>query len=88
MVPINEQNQHFAELRQKVCSYIHAVVLLRGLPSLEGKNKLFVGKKEEKAVSQTQVRQTMYYVYIVAIRSNAMATLDISQGKQRPSRGA
>ena len=43
-----EQNQHFAELRQKVCLYIHAVVLLRGLPSLEGKNKLFEGKKRKE----------------------------------------
>ena len=41
----NEQNQHFAEFRQKVCLYIHAVVQLRGLPSLEGKNELFVGKR-------------------------------------------
>ena len=41
----NEQNQHFAELRHKVCLYIHAVVLLRGLPSLNGKNELFVGKR-------------------------------------------
>ena len=48
----NEQNQHFAELRQKVCLYIHAAVLLRGLSSLEGKNEIFVGKKDEKAVSQ------------------------------------
>ena len=48
----NEQSQHFAELRQKVCLYIHAVVVLRGLPSLEGKNDLFCGKREEKAVSQ------------------------------------
>ena len=44
----NEQNQHFAELRQKVYLYIHAVVLQRGLPSLEVKNKLFVGKKRKK----------------------------------------
>ena len=36
----NEQNQHFAELRQKVCSYKHAVVLLRGLPSLDVKKRL------------------------------------------------
>ena len=39
--------------------YIHTLLILRGLTSLEGKNKLFVGKKEEKAVSQTQVRQTI-----------------------------
>ena len=31
--------------------FMHAV-LQRGLPSFEGKNELFVGKKEEKAVSQ------------------------------------
>ena len=41
----NGQNQHFAELKQKVCLYIHAVVLLRGLPSLECKNELFVEKR-------------------------------------------
>ena len=49
----NEQNQHFAELRQKVCVYIHAVVLLRGLSSLEGKNELLVGKKRLAESSQT-----------------------------------
>ena len=35
----NEQNQ------QTKSKFIHAVVLQRGLPSLEGKNELFVGKK-------------------------------------------
>ena len=44
-----EQNQHFAELRQKICLYKHAVVLLlplttSGLPSLDGIKELFVGK--------------------------------------------
>ena len=34
MVP-NEQNQHFAELRQKLCLYIYVVVLLTCLPSLD-----------------------------------------------------
>ena len=29
----NEQNQHFAELRQKICLYIHVVVLLICLPT-------------------------------------------------------
>ena len=48
----NEQNQHFAELRHKVCLYINAVVLLRGLPSLNGKNELFVGKKGKKRLAQ------------------------------------
>ena len=42
-----------------ICLYIHALVLLRSLPSLEGKHELFCRKKEEKAVSQTQVRQTI-----------------------------
>ena len=35
--------------------FIHAVVLQRGLPSLEGKNELFVGKKRKKAVSQLKL---------------------------------
>ena len=43
-----EQNQHFAELRQKVCLYIHVVVLQRGLPSLDGKLERFVTKKWQK----------------------------------------
>ena len=40
----NEQNQHFAELREKVCLYIHNLVLHRGLPSLDGKLERFVTK--------------------------------------------
>ena len=48
MGPINEQNQHFAELRQKVCLYTHVVVLQRGLPSLDGKLEHFVTKKYKK----------------------------------------
>ena len=55
----DEQNQHFVELRRRVCLYIHALVFLRVLPSLEGKNSIFLWEKEEKAVSQTYVRQTM-----------------------------
>ena len=47
----NEQNQHFTELRQKVCLYMHALVLQRGLQSLDG--------KLEKNVCQTRVRQTI-----------------------------
>ena len=54
----NEQNQHFVELRQKECLYIHALVLLRGLPSLEGKNKLFGGK----GCSKPNSSQTDYIV--------------------------
>ena len=48
----NEQNQHFEELRQKVCLYIHVVVLQRGLSSLDGKLKRFVTKKVGKAVAR------------------------------------
>ena len=60
----NGQNQHFADLRQKICLYIHAVVLLRGLPSLEGKNELFVGKKRKKLLaksSQTDYSGSQHY---------------------------
>ena len=31
----NEQNQHSAEFRQKVCLSIHDLVIQRGLPSLD-----------------------------------------------------
>ena len=51
----NEPNQHFAELRQKVCIYIHVVVLLQGL---DGINKLFVGKKRKKLLAKSS--QTDY----------------------------
>ena len=37
----NEQNQHFADLRQKVCFYI----LKEVCQVWKAKNKLFVGKK-------------------------------------------
>ena len=50
----NEQNQHFAELRQKVCLYIHVVMPLTSLPSLEGKLVCFVTKKMENAVAKPE----------------------------------
>ena len=55
----NEQNQHFAELRQKFFLYIHIVVLLTYLPSLDGKLERFVTKKWQKWLpnsSQTDYR--------------------------------
>ena len=57
----NGQNQHFAELRHNVCLYIHAVVLLRGLQSLEGKNKRFVGIKRKKLLAKSS--QTDYNIH-------------------------
>ena len=45
---LNEQNQHFAELRRKICLYIHVEVLLTCLPSLDGKLERFVTKKWQK----------------------------------------
>ena len=47
----NEQNQHFAVLRQNVCLYKHVVVLLRCFPSLDCKFERFVTKME-KAVAK------------------------------------
>ena len=44
----NEQNQHFAELRQKITVYIHVVVFLTCLLSLDGKLERFVTKKWQK----------------------------------------
>ena len=45
-----EQNQHFAELRHKICLYIHVVVLLTCLPSFDGKLERFVTKKWQKGL--------------------------------------
>ena len=66
----NEQNLHFAELRQKVRLYIHALVLQRGLPSFDGKLERFV-TKSGKSGCQTRVRQTIvngynYCIYFLA----------------------
>ena len=55
----NEQNQHFAESRQKVCFYTLTVVLQRGLPSLDVKLKRFVTKKWKK-LSALSLSQTDY----------------------------
>ena len=52
----NEQDQHFAELRQKVCLYIHALVLQSDLSSLEGKNRLFVGTRGKSDWPPNQAR--------------------------------
>ena len=41
----NEQNQHFAELRQMVSLYIHNLVHLSCLPNLDVKHKHFVKKE-------------------------------------------
>ena len=54
----NEQNQHFVELREKVCLYIHVVVLQRGLPSLDGKLERYGTKKWKKQLPNSS--QTYY----------------------------
>ena len=55
LLPTGISHLHFTELRQKVRLYIHDLVLLRGLPSSEGKHELFV-KNIRKTVSPTWVR--------------------------------
>ena len=55
----NEQNQCFVELRQKVCLCKHALVLLRGLTSLDGKLTCFDTKKNGKS-GQPSLSQTDY----------------------------
>ena len=64
----NEQNQHFAEFRQNVCLYIHVVVLLRWLPSLDVKLKRFVTKKWKNWLpnsSQTDYSAILVFIKIV-----------------------
>ena len=58
----NEQNQHFAELRQKKCLYVHVVVLLTSLPSLDGKRERFVTKKWQKWLPNSS--QTDYRTFV------------------------
>ena len=48
----------FAKLRQKKSLYIHVVVLLTSLPSLDGKLELFVTKKWQKRLPNSS--QTDY----------------------------
>ena len=50
----NEQNQHFAELRQKLCFYICIFGLHRGLTSLDGKLERFVTKVEKAVANSSQ----------------------------------
>ena len=72
----NEQNQHFAEFRQKVCSYIHGVVLQRGLPSLDGKLERFVTKKGQKWLPNlSQTDYSDWSVYKFGLSSNMIVSL-------------
>ena len=75
----NEQNQHFVELRQKVCLHIHAVVLQRGLPSLEGKNELFVGKKRKKRLANSSQTEEYIELYIYSDNSGIYVQLYMYQ---------
>ena len=50
----NEQNKHFAELRQKVCLYIHIVVLLKMFAKFGLQTRTFCHKKMEKAVAKLE----------------------------------
>ena len=54
----NDQNQYIAELRQKVCLYIHVVVLQRGLRSLDVKLERFVPTKWKRGLPNSS--QTDY----------------------------
>ena len=63
----NEQNQHFAELRQKVCLYIHVEVLQRCLPSLDDKLERFVTKKWKKWLPNSSQTDYSYILVVVKI---------------------
>ena len=54
-----EQNQHFKELRPKVGVYTQESMILRGLPSLDGKHKLFVTKRGNKQYSVNDKEKVM-----------------------------
>ena len=59
----NEQNQHFVELRQKICLHIYVVVLLTCLPSLDGKLKRFVTKKVAKVIAKLESDRLYKYLF-------------------------
>ena len=48
----NEQNKHFTELRHKVGMYTQRLLLLKGLPSLDGKHELLVTKKGKEQTAK------------------------------------
>ena len=77
MGPSNWQNQHFAELRQKVCSSMHGVVRHRGLPSLNGKLERFVTKKIKKSGCHSS--PTDYIATEIFVRPDAELTAMISR---------
>ena len=54
----NEQNQHFAELRQK-SMFIHTRLSPKRFAKSMSNTNLLYNKKEEKTDSQTWVRQTI-----------------------------
>ena len=68
----NGQNQHFAELRQKVCSSIHELVLQRHLPSLDGKIERYVTKKIKKRLPNSI--PTDYIAIEIFVRPDADQT--------------
>ena len=78
--PLNEQNQHFAELRQKICLYIHVVVLQRGLPSLDDKLECFVKRKWTKRLpnsSQTDWSSSLTHLFMFIVPIRVLTSLVI-----------
>ena len=71
----NEQNQHFAVLRQEVCLYIHVLVLQSGLPSLDGKLERFVTKKWKKRLPNSS--QTDYKGHPILQNKDVLQLLKI-----------
>ena len=69
----NEQNQHFAGLRQNLFLCIHALVLLRGLPIWKAKAN-FLWKIEEKAVCQ--LKSDRIYSTFVEIKGIPTSVLE------------
>ena len=63
----NEQNQHFLELRQKVCLYIHVVLVAhqRGLPSLHDKLERFA---KRLSLNSSQTDYSCIFLYYCQIR--------------------
>ena len=84
----NEQNQHFAELRQKICLHIYVVVLLTCLPSLDGKLERFVTKKWQKWLpnsSQTDYSHINLIASLKSLSNSLKMVLKLWGGVQNPN---
>ena len=69
----NEQNQHFAELRRKICLHIYVVVQLTSAPNMFAKfgwkTRTFYHKKVAKVIAKLE-SDRLYKITIIVLTRN------------------